>query len=71
MKDLNRFEYLQLAAALMPEASKSQDYDILAHELFELAKAIRSKYHERYCYEGSAFELLNHVERANPLEECD
>ncbi|WP_315569593.1 hypothetical protein [Haemophilus parahaemolyticus] len=68
MKNLNRFEYLQLAASLMPESSKSSDYDVLAHELFELAKAIEREYKSRYAYEGpEAFELLNHVERANPL----
>lgn len=69
MKDLNRFEYLQLAAALMPESQKSANYDVLAHELFELAKAIQAEYINRYRYEGDGqFELLNHVERALPLE---
>ena len=68
MKNLNRFEYLQLAASLMPESSKSSDYDVLAQELFELAKAIQLEYEARYRYDDSAnFELLNHVERANPL----
>ena len=58
MKNLNRFEYLQLAASLMPESSKSSDYDVLAHELFELAKAIQLEYEARYRQTASRFRYL-------------
>ncbi|OOF39060.1 hypothetical protein BKK47_07530 [Rodentibacter mrazii] len=66
MRDLNRFEYLQLAAALMPEESKPLNYDVLAHELFELAKAIEVEYQARYRYdESDSFKIQNHLEGSN------
>lgn len=65
MKDLNRFEYLQLAASLMPENAKTQDYNVLSDELFELAKAIKIKYDERYRYDDpDSFDILNHFEKS-------
>ena len=65
MKDLNRFEYLQLAASLMPENTKTQDYNVLSDELLELAKAIKAKYDERYRYDDpDSFDILNHFEKS-------
>lgn len=65
MKDLNRFEYLQLAASLMPESAKTQGYNVLSDKLFELAKAIKTKYDEHYRYdEPDSFDILNHFEKS-------
>ncbi|MFZ7239762.1 hypothetical protein ACLSYN_01615 [Avibacterium avium] len=57
MKKLTRFEYLQLAASLLPteqlfDKNKSTDieYDYLAEQLFKLAEAIELRYEARYRY---------------------
>lgn len=74
MRDLNRFEYLQLAAQLLPKKeiiARNQDipleqlYEILSDEMFLMAKIIRENYQARYRYEGEAdsFNLSNHIDR--------
>ena len=74
MKDLSRFEYLQLAAMLLPKSEilqrnanlpQEMQYEILCDELFLMAKVLNQSYHERYSHEGEQdnFELSNHLER--------
>ncbi|THA09416.1 hypothetical protein [Rodentibacter pneumotropicus] len=77
MKDLNRFEYLQLAAALVPESKKeellkkpeemSDPYALLSQELWVLAKSIRDEYYSRYDNKTGEeeFDLLMPIEKAN------
>lgn len=67
MKDLNRFEYLQIAAALMPEAEKIRliqqsneaidRYQLLSKGLWDLANSIREEYCARYENKTAESEL--------------
>lgn len=75
MKDLNRFEYLQIAAALMPEAEKIRliqqsneaidRYQLLSKGLWDLANSIREEYCARYENKTaeSEFDLPSPIEK--------
>lgn len=74
MKDLNRFEYLQLAAALMPEAEKirlikestnpEDPYLFLSRGIWSLAKSIRSEYNSFYEFTSDKeFDLNSPIEK--------
>ncbi|MFQ1048028.1 hypothetical protein [Avibacterium paragallinarum] len=65
MKELNRIEYLILAASLLPEKIKQNpDKSVVFDKTIELARRIKVEYENRYRYEedDEKSELSTHLD---------